>query len=349
MMFNCRRRWSPLITRKTTYGQRVRELVFWCQHTWFGSWWLLIPRTGVPALPELSHSPLRTSFLAPRNGLSSFRRSWECVVGSWLLSRTSFPLPLKTELCSNSWISQLFEAPETMEEVCFALRKFPISRRKCGKAVSTHEVGIQKKRNMVEPSIWTHIRERNRWFWAWPLRPCSRRAERTRHGRDEKQKRETKWTLQSMLSTFTLLEQTPWVSSCTEPPPSHHRQCSKIRWDVVVPLDHTTVAYNTLLVLGKLSGTTFPATTECSASIRRKSSENWHSYRVVSLGSAGDVVSVVIQSSVATFHFGISNHDISTNNRPTRFWRYRAEDDVSVWEFENVLHIIFRNRLRFVT
>ena len=72
---------------------------------------------------------LQTHHSAPvswctQHGLSSCCHSWECVVVSWLLSRTSFLSLHETELWSNSWFPGLFEAPESFGEVCFAFRRF---------------------------------------------------------------------------------------------------------------------------------------------------------------------------------------------------------------------------------
>ena len=50
-------------------------------------------------------------------------------LGFW--SRSGFPVPLETELWSNFWLSGLFEAPESIGEVCFALRRFLHRPRFC--------------------------------------------------------------------------------------------------------------------------------------------------------------------------------------------------------------------------
>ena len=101
-MYFCFRPLDHLIVRqyRSRPGGECPGQVLWYFNFVLSSW-LSIPRPGFPVIPELSHTPLRTSFLAPRKGLSSCCHPWECVFGCWLLPRSGFPAPLAAGLWSN--------------------------------------------------------------------------------------------------------------------------------------------------------------------------------------------------------------------------------------------------------
>ena len=87
--------------------------------------WFSTPRTSFPVLPWRWHTPLCTSFLEPRNGLSSLCHTWEFVAGPWTLSRAGFPVLPETAFRPNSWFSRPSWAPESNEEVCLRAQEFP--------------------------------------------------------------------------------------------------------------------------------------------------------------------------------------------------------------------------------
>ena len=74
---------------KTLSRYRWSEICILCNSNLVLSLWQSSPRTSFLVLAVLADSPLRTSFLVPEDRVSSYRRSWEHAVGSWLLFRTS--------------------------------------------------------------------------------------------------------------------------------------------------------------------------------------------------------------------------------------------------------------------